>query len=112
MSINSLIYNSVQIQYEQNELKSQFDSGRVIARKKFSNTRRNITATLPPLSLLDLQILASHFGSVGTVDIFQFQNPDTLEVINVRFSSPLSYSKSSRIKDRYAVESLQMQEVI
>lgn len=112
MAMPILKYSSVKVTYEDNEIKTKFDTGRVVARKKFTKTRRNIVAKVVLTTSSLLNDLITHFDDVGTVKKFSFTNPDTNEVIQVRFSKPIEYTKTTQVQNRYAISDLELVEVI
>jgi hypothetical protein len=111
MAMPVLKYNSVTVGYETNELKTKMDSGRVIARKKFSKTRREITAKTVAMTDSDVDLLVTHFDEVGTVLSFSFTNPDDAEVLTVRFKEPIKYERGAYLKGHYSVATFNLVEV-
>lgn len=112
MAMPILEYKSVKTSYEDNEIKTKFDTGRVVARKKFTKTRRTLKlgVVITPPDLVSA--LATHYEDVGTVKKFSFTNPATNEVLQVRFGTPIEYDLSSDMSGYYNVADLELVEVI
>ena len=112
MAMPELEYTDISIAYEKNELKSTFDSGAVLARKKYSRTRRTITAQPDFLTNAQLASLVEHFNEVGTVFSFVWIHPENVEeAYTVRFKEPISYHRSGNLKTHYTVDKFTLEEV-
>jgi len=111
MSMPSIKYRSITIEYEKNELKSKFDNGAVLARKKFSKTRKTIIANPTLLTQSNISDLVDHFEEYGTVYPFEWTHPQTLASYTVRFKNPLKYSVDAEISTMFKVDPFQLEEV-
>jgi len=79
---------------EANEIKSNMQNGKVIARKAFSKTRKSFDVTLELLTSLEARSVLDHYDSVETILSFSWVNPVDNEVYQVRYAEPITLSKN------------------
>lgn len=118
MAFPTITYKSILTDYESNEIKSSPQDGKVIARRKFTKTRREFTVQPTKLKDADFLLLKEYYDTVGTVVSFQWINPlynpdDTNDssLYTVRFMTPISGTKSATFPNHYDVKSFKLMEV-
>ena len=117
MAFPTLKYKSVEIDSEDNAIKSSMQSGLVLTRKKFTKTRKTFTVSLPKLTNAEYELLKAHYNEVETYGSFTWTNPivpvdqNESQIHTVRFVAPLSASKDGKFSDYYDVKSFKLVEV-
>ena len=111
-SINELKQTNVDETYEENAIKSTPQDGKVITRRKFTKTRKKFSVDLTILTDEEATFLKGFYLDKETTLSFSWTNQADNEVYSsVRFESPISMKKNSKLPDYYDVATIKLTEV-
>ena len=97
----------VQIAYEANVIKSQFEAGYEHKRKKFTKTRKKWSLNYDLLPEADRDLLLTHFDDVGEYTAFNWTDQDSVVQV-VYYNKPFEFTRP--IPDWYQFGTIELQE--